>query len=87
MQPEPSSPPEPASRTTSLGGLHHSSAGDRVRDHRQALIAGSSSRRPVETFVRREDAEHFVDEVRGDDPELASHLRIEKRELEVGEPN
>ena len=26
----------------------------------------------VETFVRREDAERFVAEVRGDDPELAS---------------
>jgi hypothetical protein len=26
----------------------------------------------VETFVRREDAERFVEEVRGDDPELAT---------------
>jgi hypothetical protein len=25
----------------------------------------------VETFIRREDAEHFIQEVRGDDPELA----------------
>jgi hypothetical protein len=38
----------------------------------------------VETFVWREDAERFIDEVRGDDPELASHLRIEERELEAG---
>ena len=38
----------------------------------------------VETFVRREDAERFIEEVRGDDPELASHLRIEERELEAG---
>lgn len=38
----------------------------------------------VETFVRREDAERFIEEVRGDDPDLASHLRIEERELEVG---
>ena len=38
----------------------------------------------VETFVRREEAERFVDEVRGDDPELASYLRIEERELEAG---
>jgi hypothetical protein len=38
----------------------------------------------VETFIRREDAEHFVEEVRGDEPELASYLRIEERELEAG---
>jgi hypothetical protein len=36
----------------------------------------------VETFILREDAERFVEEVRGDDPELASYLRIEERELE-----
>jgi hypothetical protein len=41
----------------------------------------------IETFIRREDAERFVEEVRGDDPELASNLRIEKCELEAGEPN
>ncbi len=35
----------------------------------------------VETFVRREEAERFIEEVRGDDPELASYLRIEEREL------
>ena len=38
----------------------------------------------VETFVRREDAERFIEEVRGDEPELASYLRIEERELEAG---
>jgi hypothetical protein len=38
----------------------------------------------VETFVRREDAERFVDEVRSDDRELASYLRIEEREPEAG---
>jgi hypothetical protein len=37
--------------------------------------------------IRREDAEHFVEEVRGDDPELASQLRIEERELEAGGRN
>jgi hypothetical protein len=26
----------------------------------------------LEVFVRREDAEHFIEEVRGDEPELAS---------------
>ena len=35
-------------------------------------------------FIRLEDAERFVEEVRGDDPELASYLRIEERELEAG---
>ena len=38
----------------------------------------------VETFIRREDAERFIEEVRGDDPELASDLRIEEREFEAG---
>ena len=37
----------------------------------------------VETFVRRENAERFVDEVR-DDPELASYLRIEGAEARGG---
>jgi hypothetical protein len=32
----------------------------------------------------RHEAERFVEEVRGDDPELASYLRIEGRELEAG---
>jgi hypothetical protein len=41
----------------------------------------------VETFLRREDAERFIEEVRGDDPELASSLRIEERELEAGGVN
>ena len=38
----------------------------------------------VETFIRREDAERFIEEVRGDDPEVAAKLRIEERELEAG---
>jgi len=29
----------------------------------------------VETFVRREEAERFIEEVRGDDPDIASYLR------------
>jgi hypothetical protein len=32
-------------------------------------------------FVRRGDAERFVEEVRGDDPEVAARLRIEERDL------
>ncbi len=38
----------------------------------------------LEVFIRREDAERFIAEVRGDDPELAASLRIEERELEAG---
>ena len=41
----------------------------------------------VEAFIRREDAERFFEEVRSDDPELASYLRIEERELEAGGRN
>jgi hypothetical protein len=41
----------------------------------------------VETFVRREDAEPFIEEVRSDDPDLASYLRIEERELDAGSLN
>jgi hypothetical protein len=36
----------------------------------------------LEVFVRREDAERFVEEVRGDDREIAARLRIEERRLE-----
>jgi hypothetical protein len=35
-------------------------------------------------FVRREDAERFVEDVRGDDPALASYLWINERELDAG---
>jgi hypothetical protein len=38
----------------------------------------------LEVYVRREDAERFIEEVRGDEPELAESLRIEERELETG---
>ena len=37
----------------------------------------------VETFIRREDAERFIEEV-GGEPEMAAKLRIEERELEAG---
>jgi hypothetical protein len=32
--------------------------------------------------TRREDAERFIEEVRRHEPEIASYLRIEERELE-----
>jgi hypothetical protein len=38
----------------------------------------------VDTFIRREDAERFIEEVRADEPEVASYMRIEERELEEG---
>ena len=38
----------------------------------------------LEVFVRREDAERFIEEVRGDDAEVAAKLRIEGRELDAG---
>jgi hypothetical protein len=38
----------------------------------------------IETFIRREDAERFIEEVRSDEPELATYVRIEERELEAG---
>jgi hypothetical protein len=43
--------------------------------------AGHPLGNAVETFVRREDAERFIEEVRGDDPGLAEHWRIEERGL------
>ena len=35
-------------------------------------------------FIRREDAERFIEEVRGDDLEMAAKLRIEESALEAG---
>ena len=41
----------------------------------------------LEVFIRGEVAERFIEEVRGDEPELAVKLRIEERELEARELN
>jgi hypothetical protein len=38
----------------------------------------------IEVFRRREDAQRFIEEVEGDDPELAEALQIEERELKAG---
>jgi hypothetical protein len=38
----------------------------------------------IDVFLRREDAQRFIEEIDGDDPELAAPLRIEARELEAG---
>lgn len=40
-----------------------------------------------ETFTRREDAAQFIEEPRGEDPELGTALRIEEHELEAGGDN
>ena len=39
--------------------------------------------RIVERFMRREDAETFLDEVQADDPELAGTLRLEPVESDA----
>ena len=41
----------------------------------------------LEVYVRCEDAERFVEEIRHDEPELAESLRIEERELQAGQLN
>jgi hypothetical protein len=41
----------------------------------------------LEVNFRREDAERFIEDVRGDEMELARYLRIEERELEAGGRN
>ena len=41
----------------------------------------------LEVFVRREDAERFIQEVRRDAPEVAAKLRIEARKLEPASLN
>jgi hypothetical protein len=51
------------------------------RDARQSLSNG-----PAITELR-EDADRFIDEVRGYEPELAELLRVEERELEARELN
>lgn len=51
-----------------------------------SLSAASPLGDAIETFVRREDAEVFIEEVRSDEPELAGCLRNDERELEAGAP-
>jgi hypothetical protein len=57
-----------------------------------AVVAGALSPKfslgdSLEVFVRRDDAEPFIVEVRGDEPEAAAKLQVEERELEAGGPN
>ena len=61
--------------------------GERRRDHGRFLgLRGVGSRDRL-VGAGREDAERFIEEVRGDDPDIASYLRIEERELEAGGRN
>jgi hypothetical protein len=48
------------------------------------LSAGFPLGDSLEVFIRRDDAERFIEEVRGDDPEVAVKLRIEECGLEAG---
>jgi hypothetical protein len=38
-------------------------------------------------FIRREEGERFIEEVRRDEPRLAETVRIEERELDAGSLN
>lgn len=53
------------------------------------ILRSTSASHPFgrETFSSREDAERFIEEVRREEPELATSLRIEEWELEAGALN
>jgi hypothetical protein len=44
-------------------------------------VVSTPTEEALELFIRREDAERFVTEVRDDEPELADLLRVERIEL------
>jgi hypothetical protein len=46
-------------------------------------VVSDETEKAVETFGRREDAERFLEKVRGDDPALAELLRLEPVELDA----
>ena len=47
-------------------------------------MRSAAAESPPPLIGSQADAERFIEDVRGDDPELASYLRIEERELEAG---
>ena len=54
----------------------------RVCSHRPPHESGfPDRRRPLDVFVELDDAERFIEEVRGDDPDLARLLWINEREM------
>lgn len=46
-------------------------------------VVSAETEKAVETFVRGEDAERFLENVRRNDAELAERLRIEPVELDA----
>ena len=46
-------------------------------------VVSDETEQAVALFVRREDAETFLDEVRADEPETAELLRLEPVELDA----
>ncbi len=46
-------------------------------------VASTETQKAVETFIRREDAERFLDDVCADDPDLAADLRLEPVDLDA----
>ena len=40
-------------------------------------VVSAETEKAIELFVRREDVERFLDDVREDEPELAEWLRLE----------
>jgi hypothetical protein len=55
-----------------------------MRASHRSRIGSAPPKRRIRAYVRREDAERFIEEVRSDEPELAKDLRIGERELEAG---
>ncbi|MDQ3881125.1 MAG: hypothetical protein M3295_08645 [Chloroflexota bacterium] len=47
------------------------------------ILSDETPEQAIELFVRREDAEAFLDDVRADDEELAAPLRVEPHELDA----
>jgi hypothetical protein len=47
-----------------------------------AVVSAVAPDEAVDVFIRRDDAERFVEEVRDDEPELAELLSIEPIELD-----
>ncbi len=45
-------------------------------------VVSAETEKAVELFVRREDTERFLEDVRVDEPELAERLRLEPVEIE-----
>ena len=50
---------------------------------RTFAVVSTETEKAVELFVRREDAETFLEEVRADDEDLAELLRLEPVELDA----